>query len=604
MKFESATISQFKGITYKHIPSIPKRTIFTGKNGSGKTSAMEALRYAITGDAPDNCIRSGASNADVSVVLGTGDQIERMPTPSGSTKPSKIKYNGTLTTQKSVNEMLKVSTGLDVATMKVMTSGELLEAMNGGQLSDFLTSSGLLPVNVDVDELSALCGLSSEAAFMAGMYLPPMPNKFGLDVITDAYKTFYDERAVVTREIKEAEIKSKFEGAAPIRDIAAIDKEIAIVSASKAENEVYKSKKDVYERALSMRQKQTAEIKLLEAKLPKTTTGAPDVNKRNNAQAQLRRLNERKTAVSSTIAVLEKDIATFQKMLANLGSSKCPLSDKLVCTTDKTAIQEELEEQVRLNQAEIDKLKNEMSDIASKIKMFEKQIEDFNAENDKYQAANLLSSQIKALRAALVDLPPVPVEPKSSSDADAKIRILNEEKAAVMKYMLAEENGKKIPVLESRMNTIQELVTALNPKGGVREKIISHALAPLVAHINTRASELKLDIDIDIRVDKGSHIFCKTFNSGDFIPFESASSGQRAIVLYLFLDMLNALSGFGVLFLDGLEVLDANAFDSLLTVLESADADKTYDHIFVASVNHEDVLDVLKKHTAWTQIPM
>ena len=263
-----------------------------------------------------------------------------------------------------------------------------------------------------------------------------------------------------------------------------------------------------------------------------------------------------------------------------------------------------MEEQVRLNQAEIDKLKNEMSDIASKIKMFEKQIEDFNAENDKYQAANLLSSQIKALRAALVDLPPVPVEPKSSSDADAKIRILNEEKAAVMKYMLAEENGKKIPVLESRMNTIQELVTALNPKGGVREKIISHALAPLVAHINTRASELKLDIDIDIRVDKGSHIFCKTFNSGDFIPFESASSGQRAIVLYLFLDMLNALSGFGVLFLDGLEVLDANAFDSLLTVLESADADKTYDHIFVASVNHEDVLDVLKKHTAWTQIPM
>lgn len=265
MKFESATISQFKGITYKDLPSIPKRTVFTGKNGSGKTSAMEALRYAITGDAPDNCVRAGATNAAVSVILGSGDQIERIPTPSGSTKPSKIKCNGTQTTQKSVNEMLKASTGVDASTMKVMTSGELLEAMNGGQLSDFLTSSGLLPVDIDVNELSALCGLSPEAAFMAEMYLPPMPTKFGLDVITDTYKTFYDERAVVTREIKETEIKSKQEGSAPMRDIASIDKEIALVSASKAEYEVYKSKKDVYERALAKRNKQNAEIKALES---------------------------------------------------------------------------------------------------------------------------------------------------------------------------------------------------------------------------------------------------------------------------------------------------------------------------------------------------
>lgn len=604
MKILSATVSQFKGVSYKDVSPVDKRVIFTGKNGSGKSSMMEGLRYAITGDAPDNCVRAGAPNASVSVILGSGDQIERMPTPSGSAKPSKIRCNGTLTTQKSVNEMLKTTTGLDVSTMKVMTSGELLQAMNGGQLSDFLTSSGLLPVSVDVEELAALCGLSTEAASMAEMFLPPMPTKFGLDAITDAYKTFYDERAVLTREIKETEVKSRYDGVKPMRDAAAIDKEIAMVSATHAEMEVYKAKKDVYERALAKRQKQLAEIKSLESRLPKTTVGAPDVNKRNNANQQIRRLTERRTSLSGTIAVLKQNVVSFNKMLENLNSSKCPLSDKLVCTTDKSIIKDELEAQVKSNGEEIAKLQAELDDITSKVKMFEKQVDEYNSDYEKYQNYNNISSQVKALRAALVEVPAVPVEPKGAKDADDKIRVLNEEKSTLMKYQLAEENGKKLPSLTAKLNTVQELVAALNPKGGVREKVISHALAPLVAHINARAAELKLDIDIDIRVDNGSHIYCKTYNSGDFIPFESASSGQRAIVLYLFLDMLNALSGFGILFLDGLEVLDANAFDALLTVLESPDADKTYDHIFVAAVNHEDMVDVMKKHTGWTQIAM
>lgn len=604
MKIESAKVWNFKGVSLKEITKIPKRAIFTGKNGSGKTSMMEAFRYSITGDAPDNCVRAGADFADVFVRLGNGDTIERMPTPSGSTKPSKIRFNGAVTTQKSVNQALSASTGLDVGTMKVLTSGEVLQAMNGGQLSDFLTSSGLLPVSIDVDELVSLCGLSAEAASMAGMFFPAMPNKFGLDAITEVYKTVYEERTLLTREIKETEAKSHYEGDIPTRSAEAIDKEIAMASSTKAEAEVYRAKKDVYDRAVAQRQKQLNDIKALEAKLPKTTIAAPDVNKRNNASIQHRRFTEKKSSVSSTITVLKNNILSFEKMLKNLDSSKCPLSEKLVCTTDKTTIKGELEAQVKDTQAEIEKLEAELKDIMAKIAMFEKQIEQFNAENDKYLAANAISSQIKAIRAAFVEIPPAPGEPKDASSAADRIRTLNAEKTVLMRYLLAEENGKKLPVLESKMNLIQELVSALNPKGGIREKIIAHALAPLVTSINVRATQLNLDMMIDIRVDNGSRIYCKTYNSGDFIPFESASSGQKAIVLYLFMDLLNALSGFGILFLDGLEVLDANALNSLLTVLERPDVDAAYDHIFVAAVNHADALDVISKHSAWTQIPM
>ena len=74
------------------------------------------------------------------------------------------------------------------------------------------------------------------------------------------------------------------------------------------------------------------------------------------------------------------------------------------------------------------------------------------------------------------------------------------------------------------------------------------------------------------------------------------SSGEQAYALFLVMDALNALSGYGILVLDDLDKLDENALDALLSLLEKPGVMNNYDHVLMAMVNHEDSLAVLKKH--------
>lgn len=51
--------------------------------------------------------------------------------------------------------------------------------------------------------------------------------------------------------------------------------------------------------------------------------------------------------VESSIGVAEKDIAFMRKVLDALAKPVCPISNKLVCSTDKTGIRSELEAGVK-----------------------------------------------------------------------------------------------------------------------------------------------------------------------------------------------------------------------------------------------------------------
>ena len=89
---------------------------------------------------------------------------------------------------------------------------------------------------------------------------------------------------------------------------------------------------------------------------------------------------------------------------------------------------------------------------------------------------------------------------------------------------------------------------------------------------------------------------CSPNTSCDMVKLESVSSGEQAYALFLVMDALNALSGYGILVLDDLDKLDENALDALLSLLEKPGVMDNYDHVLMAMVNHEDSLAVLKKH--------
>ena len=61
-----------------------KFNAFTGRNGTGKTSALEAVKAALSGGHDATLIRKGAEEGEVVLVLDDGSTIQKRIRPEGS----------------------------------------------------------------------------------------------------------------------------------------------------------------------------------------------------------------------------------------------------------------------------------------------------------------------------------------------------------------------------------------------------------------------------------------------------------------------------------------------------------------------------------------
>ena len=68
MKIEHVRITNFKKVTdFELNPG--KVNIFLGPNGTGKSSILQALRYGLTGNSPQDPIGEGANKAAVEMIF-------------------------------------------------------------------------------------------------------------------------------------------------------------------------------------------------------------------------------------------------------------------------------------------------------------------------------------------------------------------------------------------------------------------------------------------------------------------------------------------------------------------------------------------------------
>ena len=191
-----------------------------------------------------------------------------------------------------------------------------------------------------------------------------------------------------------------------------------------------------------------------------------------------------------------------------------------------------------------------------------------------------------------------PSAPESSEDVSAKKLALQAEKSRAEAYTRSVTARRKLSDLNRKLDILEQMLEILAPKSGLREKIIASVLAPLEKHCNDLADKLRLDFKLSIQVKNGVTIQCKPKASVDFVNLTDVSTGEQTLAIFLILDMLNELSGFGILMMDNLDALDASSLDELMTVLTSTEILDRYDHSFVSMVAHDDSLEVLDKHSA------
>lgn len=214
----------------------------------------------------------------------------------------------------------------------------------GADLAEYLLNEGFLENDMDIEKLLSLCSLSKDAEDELRMLLPEAPEKITLGDIQEAYDMCFAARAERKKSLAEAEAAAKYAGPVPTRSVEDINTEqqsvsqqIGRLSAESASYTKLKAAYDAHTKAMESLAEKLEAYK--EVKAP-PKTGQESVKK------EIKNKRDVLQEVQSSIQVAEKDIAFMGKVLDALAKPVCPISNKLVCSTDKTGIRSELEDGV------------------------------------------------------------------------------------------------------------------------------------------------------------------------------------------------------------------------------------------------------------------
>lgn len=295
-------IDAFKGITNKVIDVTDKITVISGPNGSGKTTVLEALSYALFGSAAKEEILGKSNGRKVTVTIGD-DVITR----EYNGKLNKCQLNGK-DIQATVLDGYILKTyfgGCDPDMAKLMFSP--VKSLDSQSFMRFL--SAYLNEKITVEKLkSFITGASAE-------YIPDiemmaeisLPDSFTLEDLSKFAAMVDDMRKSAKAEAKTLQA--------------------AVQTIEKAKDAPVVPKMDPDEQ------------NALEAEKDSLLKKKADLE--DAARTELSRYNENYHAITKFKSAYDNATALIEK----LSGSACPLCDKITCTTDKTPIKLELEKQ-------------------------------------------------------------------------------------------------------------------------------------------------------------------------------------------------------------------------------------------------------------------
>jgi DNA repair exonuclease SbcCD ATPase subunit len=161
-----------------------KFTAITGRNGSGKTSILEAIKGALKGGHDATLLRNGAENGEVVLVLDDGTQIKKRITQAGS----KLEFRDA-TGAKAAKPADSIRELIDALAVNPI---EFLSVPKKQQVTALLEA---MPMQADFVKLAAVVA--------PVMNLQPLGDMHAMDAIATVHKLVFDQRTGDNRMIKE-----------------------------------------------------------------------------------------------------------------------------------------------------------------------------------------------------------------------------------------------------------------------------------------------------------------------------------------------------------------------------------------------------------------
>jgi len=308
---------------------------------------------------------------------------------------------------------------------------------------------------------------------------------------------------------------------------------------------------------------------------------APSKTERERVEEKLHAANELLRETESSIRIAQQDIASMTKILNALSMPVCPISEKLVCATDKTGVKSELESVIADKEALVEDEKRKKAELEGIIRAQEEKRRALEKQMSDYNAKLVYVEQYEKEKKVIIS---VPVQPdvKELDRLREVSRALQNELDTALKYARAQDAERRCMGLRSAVDIHNELVTQLSPKGGVRQKVLEYHVHPLQEYCNDKMLSVLPKYKMVLDCSNGFRLRFATA-TGEMIAYNSLSKGEQLRAAYILMSMFNALNQFRILMLDNLDGLDEGACAQLLQLI-AKDIDD-YDHVFLCSAN-------------------
>lgn len=600
MKIKKIQIENYGKIETMEIDFDKPVLFLTGRNGKGKSTFVRALIWCLTGDGPDSSsfVTDGKSNSKVSVVIETnhGDMTFERRAKRG--QPAKCYVNGKNCPIKIFNATLADETGIKADSFLLTTSQEMAASMKPEELMKTLMA--MVPDTTSVNDVVKMISGYDEAtmsqfikSYCDDKSIDPNSKQLSNDLVADMYANFYAQKSATFLKIREMKDKID-EGfiSTPRRKKELIKKEMDEIADKEARSAMARQALKNYEEAVAQRKNAEDRVRLQMNVLSSMGyVPKPDPSVKENMLKKVEDIRANQAFSRKMLGSTESNIATLQKALSDLANPVCPLSGKLKCTTDKTAVHDDIVAQIEQNKVMKEELAKNISDDEKKISEISVLIKVEDENEAKYKDKLALEKQIEQMKSVI---PPKPVQPTAKLvefDFSAKKAELEKE----LEYFNAfEKNETYKAILEQAQRAFESLdvlVKALAPKGEVLTALQNAYLAFFNNAINARAKSLVgRTIEVNLVADTGVKLQAK-FNNGEFHYYNELSRGERLVVIFLLLDLFNSLYGTRVLVLDDLNHLDGESFSEFIDMIFKPEIMAEYDHIILCAASNKDIDD-------------
>lgn len=592
MKFNEVNFKNFQAIEDLTWRPNKKITAIIGENGKGKTSFLKGVRGVITGDLNKDSIRDGEDSLYLGATLEDGTTFSR---EIDIEKPTKVRVNDRATTGKSLIELLESETGVGNESMKLVSSSEALEKLNSGEFGNFLLS--YIPEELDVDIIkSYISDLTPEMNELIDMLFPPMPVKFKMDTVEESYKHYFETRRDTKKEMaRRKALIDSFVGKEPTRDLKSVSDELENILKTEGALKGAKTALAAYNNAVNTKKKHKQQIENLSNELKKITATKPNPKTLTELNDNLQKINTYTTRTNKTVQTMVDSVAFYKTTVENLDKPVCPISDKLICKTDRTDVKEDLLESIKATEEAIVQERKSLEDWAAKSKDLNEKIQKYQENSSMYEKKLIMERQLHALRNNEPKIPPKPAIVKITDYTEEK-RNLQKEKDQIIAFKRMMKETEILEALEKELATYDALVKAFSSKGEVMDKITKYYLDMFESIIEERTEQIRPDFKVKFESTNGVQIMCEPRASSGFRKYEKLSSGEKIYAMFLILDMLNELSGLKILIIDNLEQLDINVLNDFLQLITSKEVQDAYDHILIATVNHDSVVEKINNY--------